>query len=71
MFSCMCMYMHTCALQDFGDYESAHSRGMYHVKTSEGEAIGQLLEGYIHLIMEAVSIYCTSGLLIPTDHIPL
>ena len=25
------------------------------VKTSEGEAIGQLLEGYILLIMEAVS----------------
>jgi talin len=40
---------------NFGGYESAHSGGVYVVKTSEGEAIGQLLEGYILLIMEAVS----------------
>ena len=66
MFTCV-MY----AFQNFGDYESAHSGGVYLVKTSEGEAIGQLVEGYIHLIMEAVSTaHLVSGPLIPNDYLP-
>lgn len=42
------------ASQNFGGYEAAG--GCYIVKTSDGEAITQLLDGYINLIMDVVSI---------------
>ena len=41
--------------QNFGEYQGAHSEGVYLVKTSEGEALVQLLEGYIELILRTVS----------------
>ena len=60
----MYMYMHidVCTYtlcdvptQNFGEYQGAHSEGVYLVKTSEGEALVQLLEGYIELILRTVS----------------
>ena len=42
-------------IQNFGGYRS----GLYIVKTTEGESIVQLLDGYIQLIQQTVSFYYT------------
>ena len=48
----MCYYSRYYVLQNFG----AYSGSIYTVKTSEGESMVQLLDGYIDLILQTVSL---------------